>query len=148
MSDRFHQVVFDCVVYGQALINARGPAAECIEQARQGRVRLYISDFILTEIRELPAKIRSKHVSFAQAERLITALMEFTVLVKDVPVVYTHPVDPEDSAYINLALVTESKLIISRDHHLLGMMDSDAPWAVEFRQRFPQLMILPPHTFI
>ena len=148
MIDRLHPTVFDCVVFGQSLINPRGPAAECIEQAKRGRIRLFISDFILTEILELPTKIRSKIVTFEQAERLVNELKSFAVLVNDFPVVYTHPIDPDDSAYINLALATASNLIVSRDRHLLRMMDDPSQWAVDFRRRFPQMMILPPDTFV
>lgn len=136
------------VVYGQALISPSGPAAQCIEEARRGRVKLYISDFVLAEIRELPTKIKSGLVSFAQAEGLAEKLLEFATLVKDVPVRYTHPLDADDSAYINLALATGSKLIVSRDRHLLGLMDKSFQFSAEFRRQFPELKILPPDSFI
>jgi predicted nucleic acid-binding protein len=148
MSDRVHRVVYDCVVYGQALINPRGPAAQCIEEAARKRVRLYISDFVVNEIRALPLKIRSRIITFEQTDGLADKLMQFAILVKDVPPVYTHPVDADDSGYINLALLTGSNLIVSRDRHLLGMMDNTSQWSREFLRQFPQLKILAPDTFI
>jgi putative PIN family toxin of toxin-antitoxin system len=148
MSHHLHQVVYDCVVYGQALINPDGPAGQCIEEARRGHVRLYISDFVLAEIRELPVKIKSKIVTFEQAEGLADSLLEFAVFVKNVPVRYTHPIDTDDSAYINLAVATDSKLIVSRDRHLLGMMDNTFPFSADFRRQFPDLRILPPDAFM
>jgi hypothetical protein len=54
-----HHAVYDCVIFAQALINPHGPAAECVDQAR--RVRLYVSPYVLHEIREFPSKIPPKH---------------------------------------------------------------------------------------
>ena len=40
-----------------ALISDSGPAAQCLQLARSGTIRLVVSDYILTEIRELPSKL-------------------------------------------------------------------------------------------
>jgi len=65
----------------------------------------------------------------------ITDLLEQGV---NVPQRYTHPVDPKDSAYINLALATDSELVVSRDRHLLSLMDGTTPEGCSFQRRFPQ----------
>ena len=54
------RVVFDCVIFAQALISDSGPAAECLELARSGIIRLVLSDYVMTEIRELPAKLPAR----------------------------------------------------------------------------------------
>ena len=56
MIDAATKVVFDCVVFAQAIINDSGPAAACLELARAKTIRLVWSDYVLTEIRELPSK--------------------------------------------------------------------------------------------
>lgn len=118
------KVVFDCPVYAQALINARGPASSCLNFAQTGKLILFVSDYVLGEIRELPDKIRPKFGMIAErAEGLILDLAKYARFVKDVPPVHIHPVDPDDSHYINLAAATGSDLIVSRDAHLLNLMD-------------------------
>lgn len=143
-----HYAVYDCVVFAQALINPNGLAAECVEQAHRGRVRLFISPYVLHEIRELPSKIPPKYgVTPEQAGELADEIVTFATVVNDAPPIYTHPHDPDDSHYIDLAVATHSKLIISRDRHLLNLMDPLRTEAREFRQRFPDLIVLPPDTF-
>ena len=60
------------------------------------------------------------------------------------PQVYQHPVDPDDSHYVNLAVKAEARLIVSRDRHLLMLADPARKEAQDFRQRFPALRILDP----
>jgi hypothetical protein len=57
MEGEAERVVFDCVVYAQAIINPDGPAGKCLELAREGSLSLCTSDYLLGEIRELPGKL-------------------------------------------------------------------------------------------
>jgi putative PIN family toxin of toxin-antitoxin system len=149
MSASAHRVVFDCVVFAQALISTNGPAAECIERVRRKRVILFASASILNEIRELPYKISPRHgVTIEQAEQLATEISRIATIVEDAPPIYTHPIDPDDSIYINLAVYTESTLIVSRDRHLLNLMDVRRSEGKDFHSLFPQLVIMPPHVFV
>src|SRR5258705_493398 len=68
-------------------------------------------------------------------------------IVEDAPPIYTHPIDPDDSIYINLAVATQSMLIISRDRHLLNLMDVQRSEGKSFHSLFPQLVIMPPDVF-
>jgi predicted nucleic acid-binding protein len=52
--------VFDCTVLVQALVNPEGPAGACLVAAQEGRVRLFVSDFVIREIHELPQKLRAR----------------------------------------------------------------------------------------
>jgi predicted nucleic acid-binding protein len=49
---------------------------------------------------------------------------------------------------VNLALVTGSRLIVSRDKDLLSLMDLAQPEGKDFRARFPDLRILNPVAFL
>ena len=143
------KVVLDCVVYAQALINPRGPAGRCIELARQGRFWLIASTYVHGEIRELPSKIRaSLGVSAERIERLIAEVASCSVVVENVPAVYAHPVDPDDSHYIDLAIVTDAQLIVSRDRHLLELIDQATVAGREFQSRFPAMRIITPDALL
>jgi putative PIN family toxin of toxin-antitoxin system len=143
-----HLVVFDCVVFAQALINRRGPAAFCVEQVFRGRLHLHISPYILDEIREIPYKIPVRFgITIDRAAELADQMKFVATVVDDAPVVYTHPIDPDDSAYVNLAIATNSKLIISRDRHLLNLMDSNRPEGRQFHSLFPKLIVTTPDAF-
>ncbi len=59
-----------------------------------------------------------------------------------------HPLDRDDSEYVNLAIVADAKLIVSRDKHLLGLNDAAKPWAREFQERFPDIRVMEPAEFL
>jgi putative PIN family toxin of toxin-antitoxin system len=48
------RTVFDCNIYLQSILNKNGPAARCMELVDSGEIVLFISAFVLTEIRKLP----------------------------------------------------------------------------------------------
>ena len=68
-------------------------------------------------------------------------------IVDDAQPLYAHPIDPADSEYVNLALAADAKLIVSRDKHLLNLMDIQRPESKQFRTFFPQLIIISPDAF-
>src|SRR5438552_3327751 len=75
VSDKPRKVVFDCNIFAQALLNPLGPAGACVDAAIDGRVRLFISDFVLEEIRDIPNKPTPREVGVTEqkAESLIAA---------------------------------------------------------------------------
>ena len=145
VNDEFHRVVFDCNIYVQSLLSATGPSGACVQAALDRRVQLFLSPYILGEIRDTPNKPTPArlNVTPARVERLITNLLTTATFVPDVPHVFDHPIDPEDSHYVDLALASGSKLIVSRDRHLLGLNDPKKPWSADFRRRFPGLRVIP-----
>ena len=124
MTAQPEKVVFDCMVFAQALINPVGPAGACVEMARARRIQLILSSYVLQEVRELPAKLpRRLGVTADRVEQLVQAILECSEAWSDVADVYQNPLDIDDSPYINLALAAGAKLITSRDRHMLGLMD-------------------------
>jgi putative PIN family toxin of toxin-antitoxin system len=143
------KVVLDCVVFAQALINPKGPAAACLNYAQQGRLAVYVSDYVIQEIRELPAKIHPRFgVTSERVEGLLGELAKFAQVVEQVAAIYAHPIDPDDSHYVNLALAADAKLIASRDRHLLDLMDPSKAHARDFQTRFPSLLITTPDQLV
>ena len=55
-----------------------------------------------------------------------------------------HPIDPDDSHYVNLALHAEAGVIVSRDKHLLNLMDAARKEAQEFMAQFPAIRVIDP----
>jgi len=143
------RVVFDCVIFAQALINPKGPAGECVKAAEGGECLLHVSPFVLQEIRELPNKLPVRHgITPERVETLIRQVREYAVVMTDVTERFKHPIDAKDSAYINLALATQSELVVSRDRHLLMLMDTATAEGRSFAQQFPELHIIRPVEFL
>jgi len=139
------RVEFDCNIFVQSLINLNGPAGRCIEKAKERSVLLFVSPYVLAEIREIHLKTPAKYgITAAQTDELVRAITSFALIATNVPRVYRHPHDPDDSHYVNLALKTGARLIVSRDKHLLMLVDSAHKDARQFQARFPSLRILDP----
>ncbi|HEX4123904.1 MAG TPA: putative toxin-antitoxin system toxin component, PIN family [Tepidisphaeraceae bacterium] len=143
------KAVYDCNIFVQALINLAGPAGRCLQLAREGRVSLIASPYVLAEVREIHAKIPAKYgVTAEQTDELARAIVSFATLVADVPAIYLHPHDPDDSHYVDLAIKGGANLIVSRDRHLLLLADRSRVEAQDFQSRFPTLRILDPVQFL
>lgn len=143
------RVVFDCNVFAQALLNPQGPAGRCLELARTGQVKLFVSEFVLEEIGELHLKIPSRAgITAVDTEDLGQVVRSFATVLDPVPAVYRHPIDPDDSAYVDLAIAANAELIVSRDKHLLGLRDPTKSWSKEFRDRFPSLRVVTPDEYL
>jgi uncharacterized protein len=147
--DNRDKVVFDCPIYAQSLINPLGPAAACLSHVQTGRLTLFISNYVIKEIRELPRKVKPKlGVTPDRVERLIEDLAKYALTEDHVPDIYVHPHDPDDSHYVNLAIATNSRLIVSRDKHLLNLMDVSRSESRDFLSRFPFLRVIEPQTLL
>lgn len=110
------RVVYDCNIFAQALINLNGPAAGCVRKARQSAVFLFASAVVLEEIRQLHQKIPAKYgVTAEQTDQLATSVASFATIISDVPELYRHPIDPDDSHYVNQAAKVSARLVVSRD---------------------------------
>lgn len=149
MSDQPIRAVFDCVIFGQAMINDRGPAAACLELARAGALKLLWSDYGIAEIRELPDKLPAKFlVTSERVEAFIEDISLFAEYVSPPPAVYQNPFDPDDSHYVDLAVAARALLIVSRDRHLLRLMKADEPAGADFTRRFPGIRIVAPEELL
>lgn len=149
MSSDPASVVFDCMIYAQAMISRTGPSAACLDHVRAGNLRLFWSDYVLQEIRELPGKLPARlKLTPERAEAFIADVAPFSEHITHVIHVYDNPYDRDDSHYVNLAVASGANLITSRDGDLLRLMDEARPEAREFRHRFPQLRILRPEEVL
>jgi len=65
------------------------------------------------------------------------------VMVADVVKAFTLERDPKDERYINLAIASEVRYLVSWDHDLLDLLSDEG-----FRQNFPNLTILDPPALL
>jgi len=139
------RVVYDGNVFVQAVINVRGPAARCVEKAAAGDVTLFVTPFILDEIRESWEKLPRKYgVTREQTELLASRVAGVATVLVHVPEVFVYERDPDDAHYVNVAIVADARLIVSRDKDLLDLMDAARPEGQAFQARFPSLRIIDP----
>lgn len=139
--------VFDCMVYLQAVVSTRGPAAEALRLVETGRVSVFVSQEILAELRDVltRSKLRRQQCSLTdeRVHAFFQLLTEKAVLVQEVPKQFTYARDPDDEPYVNLALAAGARYLVMRDKDLLELMNDES-----FRVRFPGLMIVDPVAFL
>ncbi|HKQ50235.1 MAG TPA: putative toxin-antitoxin system toxin component, PIN family [Phycisphaerae bacterium] len=146
------RAVFDCNVYFQALINEEGPAGRCLSAALHGEIELYISRFVIDELRrtgmDLDLRAKFRHITDQRLNRLIANVEKVGRVLAQVPEQFVYERDPDDAHYVNLALAAAAKFVVSRDNDLLALMDGSRTEGREFRSRFPSLEIVDPKTFL
>lgn len=145
------RAVFDSCTLLQALVSPAGPSHGCVSVAWADRCTLSVSDSVLSELHELAHRpdVRARfRLGVQKIELFIDDLRAISVHVPDVPSVFVHPIDPKDSQYVDLAARTGSTFLVSRDRHLLELMDRRRPSSKEFLERFPSVQIINPPQFL
>lgn len=150
VSNAPEKVVYDCNIHLQFLLNPHGPAGACVQAALQHRANLIISYYLLDELRQMPERATPRRLGLTadKMQDYIKDLVAACTLISHVPSIFVHPIDEYDSHYVNLAHATHAKLIVSRDRHLLGLMDPAKPWSAEFRTRFSDIHIMTAEQFL
>ncbi len=145
------RVVYDCNILLGAMLSTKGAAYQCKQVVDDRRVALFVSPFVLQKLRETPHHPDLKKFKFltpARVDAYIADLLKKATLIQDVPVVFEYPRDPDDAHYVNLALAVKAIYVVSRDNDLLDLSNPLKPAASEFKQRFPDLRIVEPRTFL
>ena len=141
------RVVFDCNVYFQAFLSESGPAGRLLQGVHDGRLKLYLSQLVLDELRDVLARphlVQKFKFTAERVESFMSSLVELGTLSADVPHVFDFPRDPDDAHYVDLALAVDAKLIVSRDKDLLSLTDATTTEGRDFMTRYPLLQILTP----
>ena len=129
-------IVCDCMVFLQAVANDDSPAARILDLMDAGEVRLYVSEQVLAEIREVMNRpgLRAKlsGLTDERVEAFFRRLEKLAFWVRDVAHKFDFQRDPKDAPYINLAAAVGADFIISRDHDLLDLMSSTMTTARNF----------------
>jgi putative PIN family toxin of toxin-antitoxin system len=141
------RVVFDCNVYFQSLISPAGPAGECLNAVRQGRLLLFASRQVFEELRDVclrPTIAARFRLTEGRVDAFVSDVEKLGTFVEDIPHVFDYERDPDDAHYVDLAVATGARLIVSRDNDLLALNNADEPAGADFQRRFPDLEILTP----
>jgi putative PIN family toxin of toxin-antitoxin system len=135
--------VFDAMVFLQAMVSDQGPAFACQRLVDNGKLTLFVSPAVLEELKDIANRPRVqqklKNLTPENVQAFLDDLDALAVRVIDVPHVFTYPRDPDDEPYINLAIATGAKYLVSWDKDLLDLMHDE-----DFRKGFPSLTILNP----
>ena len=146
------RVVFDCMVYLQAIVSESGPAAALLRSLDNDALSLFVSESVLEEVREVLSrpKIRQRNpeITDERIDALINRVLEKAVVVNDVRQHFNYSRDPKDEKYINLAIEAEVSYLVSRDKDLLDLMTGETGECKDFRRRFRQLKIIEPVEFL
>jgi uncharacterized protein len=144
--------VFDCGVFLQGLMSKAGPAAACLELIEQERIRLVMSEAVLTEIKDVLSRpyLRERYPNLTdeKVENLINLILETAEFVENVPLRFSYSRDVNDEPYLNLAIETEAIFLVSRDNDLLDLMTDFTDEAKEFRRSYRRIKILNPAEFL
>ncbi len=146
------RVVFDCMVYLQATVNASGPAAALRRLVDHNEVALFVSHDILEEVREVLSrpKIRQRNpaITDERVDALLRRVADKATLLNDVRRHFTYACDPKDEKYLNLAIEAAAAYLVSRDKDLLDLMTDTADECEDFRRRFGALTVIEPVEFL
>jgi putative PIN family toxin of toxin-antitoxin system len=143
--------VFDCNVFLQAMLSTHGAAHACWQRVIAGQAKLFVTPHILAEIRRLPEhkKLR-KFTKFTpeRVERFLEELLEVAAFVSDPPPMFQYPRDPDDAHYVDLAVATNTMLIVSNDKDLLDLMNDANSEGKALRSSYPTFEVLTPPQFL
>ena len=139
--------VFDCMVFVQALANAKGPACACYDLVRSGRLVLHVSPGVLAEAADVLSRPKVRRKLPALTDEAVEAFLRDVygraMMHSEVPEAYRLERDPKDERYLNLAIASEASYLVSWDRDLLDLMNDEG-----FRQQFPWLTILEPPALL
>jgi len=144
-------VVYDCNVLLGAMLSTKGAAYQCKRLVDESKVSLFVSHFVLQELRQTPHHPDLKRFALhtpARVEAFIIDLLTHATLIDNVPTLFDYPRDPDDAHYVNLALAVNAIYVVSNDNDLLDLMDTSKPPAIDFKRRFPGLRIVEPKTLL
>jgi putative PIN family toxin of toxin-antitoxin system len=147
------RVVYDCVVFLQGAGRRSNAARECLNLVDAGVVQLCLSAAVLKEIEDVLNRpellLKFPLIKSEDSQVLLRTVRSKSLLLTDVSNVFTLPRDPDDEPYTDLAIAANAAYLVTwNDRHLTYLMRQDTPEGVEFRQRFPNLKITDPPTFL
>ena len=141
------RAVFDCMVLLQGAGRPAGPAGACLRLVDDGQIALYLSSQILAEVRDVltrPAVQRRFPALSPEWVAMFVRHLELKgTLLASVPHAASLPRDPKDEPYLNLAIASGAKYLVTRDNDLLDLMSDTG-----FRSRYPDLLIVEPVAFL
>ena len=152
MPELIPRVVFDCNLFVRGIANRNSPARDALRLFFNGDISLFVSEPITREVRDVldRPELRRKlpGINDRIVNAFLTKLEAKAILLANVPEEFHYERDPNDEMYINLAIVTNTAYLVSRDKDLLDLMTTSTDIARQFRSRYPFLRIMTAASFI
>jgi putative PIN family toxin of toxin-antitoxin system len=153
MAEELHaSAVFDCMVFLQGAARKNGPAGLCLSLAEAGAVRLFLSDEILTEIRDVFTRPEIQRKFPVLTENYVNEFLARINAIshhwQSVPQIFRYARDLKDEPYINLALAAEVDYLVTWDADLLDLADPSNPEGKRLRELHPKLLVVDPASFL
>lgn len=146
------QAVFDTVTLLQAAANPGGPAGGCLRLVTVGKVTLHLSEDGSTELADVLGrpKVRKRFPQLTDEAvgTFLTGLRALAQVAADVPPAFHYGRDPDDEHIINLAIISGSPYIVTRDNDLLDLMKEGSTDGLALKALHPSVAILDPRAFI
>jgi putative PIN family toxin of toxin-antitoxin system len=143
--------VFDCNVFLQTILSSNGASHACWKKVLAGEVALFVTPYMLAEIRTLPEHPKLRQFKYFTAERVeefIDELLDIAQFIDDPPQIFHYARDPDDAHYVDVAVATRSMLVVSNDKDLLDLMNESSPEGRQLRQQHPDFTVLTPPQFL
>jgi len=118
------KVVLDANIFVSAGLKPHSDLAKIFELVREDKVKLVLSESILSEIRAvlLYPKIKKRHRrTRKEIEEFLRKASQASILAQGRIGCDEIREDPADNKYLSAALETEADFIISGDHHLKNL---------------------------
>ncbi len=136
MTSQPPKVVFDCNIFIQMALNPKGSAGRCRELVEEGKITLFVSPAVLAEVTDVLNRPKFKQLvpdlTQERIDSFIAEISGFSIPITNVPEEFRYERDPEDEPFINLAIVTGAKYIVSLDNDLLDLMRTSLEASREF----------------
>lgn len=146
------RTIFDCNVFIQAVAFEEGPAAAVVRLAETGRIELFLSKPILSEVRRVirydEVRALSPSATPTRIDAMLDRLAYRGTLVRRVRRVFEYSRDPDDEPYLDLAIATKAEWLVTRDKDLLSLASSHTQFAKRFRQLTHPLAVVDPVAFL
>jgi uncharacterized protein len=136
------KAVFDAMCYLQAVTNPDGPAWAAMALSDSGRLKIVASEETLSEVSDIlsrPNLVRKFPPLTGRRAPFFEVIRAVAEVWPDVPKAVSHPRDPKDEPYLDLAVASGAAYLVTRDKDMLDLM-ADA----DFTSKYPNLKILGP----
>jgi len=136
------------MVFLQGAGRPASPSRACFQLVEEGQIDLCLSSDILAEVRDVLTRPRTRSRFPLLSAEWVEAFLQnaehkAVVVLTEVPHAFSLERDPKDEPYLDLAMAVRARYLVSRDRDLLDLMNDP-----QFRQRFPDLMIVDPPAFL
>ena len=115
------KVVLDANIFVSAVLKSHSDLAKIFELVREDKIKLILSEDILSEIRAvlLYPKIKKRHRrTQKEIEEFLNKVSQASILAQGRIDTDEIREDPADNKYLSAALEGKADFIISGDHHL------------------------------